>query len=453
MTASSTTLRLAEFVAGSQWRDIPPAVRREGIRGLLNYLGCALGGSGDEAIALAIRVLAPSFGPPQAGIIGRTERCDVLNAAFLNAASANVLEYDDTHLPTVMHPAAPVAPGLFALAEARGASGVELAHAFILGVEVSCRVGNGLMPHHYRRGAHITATCGIFGAAAAAGKLLGLDSVRMNWALGHAATQSAGLVESLGSMSKSIGVGNSARNGLAGALFAEAGFTAAEHAIEGKYGFAAVASDTVDLGKITDGLGERWEILANAYKPYPCGVVLFPVIDACLELRQRLTVPPNQNIGDRIAQIIVRGHPLLRERTDRPDAADGRSAKVSLQHSVAIALLQGAAGIAQFTDAAVGNPAVQALRAKVTAEDDASIPVEAAFVEVRLTDGSRISKQVKDGRGTPGRPMSDIELDAKVSECVAFGAPFVDAPVLIAAIRDLETLRDAAHIMRMTAPA
>jgi 2-methylcitrate dehydratase PrpD len=177
------------------------------------------------------------------------------------------------------------------------------------------------------------------------------------------------------------------------------------------------------------------------------------VIDACLELRNRLTVPANQNMVGRIAQIVVRGHPLLRERTDRPDAADGRSAKVSLQHSVAIALLQGAAGIAQFTDAAVADPAVRALRAKVTAEDDASIPVEAAFVEVRLADGSRISEQVKHGRGTPGRPMSDSELDAKVSECIAFGAPFVDAPALIAAIRDLEALGDAAHIMRLTMPA
>jgi 2-methylcitrate dehydratase PrpD len=323
-----------------------------------------------------------------------------------------------------------------------------LLHAFILGVEVSCRVGNSVMPHHYRRGAHITATCGIFGAAAAAGKLLGLDPVRMNWALGHAATQSAGLVESLGSMSKSIGVGNAARNGLMGALFAEAGFTAAESAIEGKYGFAAVASDTVDLGKAVAGLGASWEILANAYKPYPCGVVLFPVLDAVLELRKRIEVPVDQ-----IKAVVVRGHPLLRERTDRPDVGDGRSAKVSLQHGVAVALLQGAAGIAQFTDAAVADANVQALRARVTAEDDAAIPVEAAVVEIRLADGSSLSEHVKDGRGTPGRPMSDVELDVKVSECAAFGAPFVDVPALLAAMRDIETLGDAAHVMRMTASA
>src|SRR6202161_3166383 len=155
MSATDVTRQLAEFVVASHCRDIPPAVRREGIRGLLNYVGCALGGCGDEAMALALRVLSPSFGPGQAGIIGRTERCDILNAAFLNAASANVLEYDDTHLPTVMHPAAPVAPGLFALAEARGASGAELVHAFILGVEVSCRVGKAVMPLHYPRGALI----------------------------------------------------------------------------------------------------------------------------------------------------------------------------------------------------------------------------------------------------------------------------------------------------------
>jgi len=155
---------------------------------------------------------------------------------------------------------------------------------------------------------------------------------------------------------------------------------------------------------------------------------------------------------DQIAAVAVRGHPLLRERTDRPEVADGRSAKVSLQHSVAVALLKGAAGIAQFTDAAVADPAVQALRDRVTAEDDPSIPVEAAVVEVRLADGSSLTEHVRDGRGTPGRPMSDIELDAKVNECAAFAAPFVDVPALIAAIRDIESMGDAAHIMRMAVP-
>lgn len=442
------TERLAGFVAASRWEDIPTGVRHEGVRSLLNFVGCALGGSHDEAMDLALRVLAPYFGPPQAGVIGRAERPDALNAAFLNAISANVLEYDDTHLPTVMHPAAPVAPGLFALAEQRPVSGRALLHAFILGIEAECRIGLSVMPTHYRRGWHITATCGIFGAAAAAGKLIGLDARHMARALGHAATQSAGLVESLGSMSKSIGVGNAARNGLAAALFAEAGFTAAERAIEGRYGFAPVTSDSVNLGAITDGLGERWEILANAYKPYPCGVVLFPVIDACLELRAR-----HAPAAERIASVVVRGHPLLRERADRPAVETGREARVSLQHSVAAAFLFGAAGLPQYEDACVADPAVRAVRAKVSFQEDPGVPVEAAIVTVHLDDGTRLTEHVRHGRGTPGRPMSDSELDGKVRELAAAGAPFADAAGLIAAIRGIGGEPDAGRIVRLTVPA
>jgi 2-methylcitrate dehydratase PrpD len=438
------TEALAEFLVASRWEDIPAAVRHEGVRSLLNFVGGALGGCRDEAVNLAARVLAPYFGPGQATIIGRSERPDALNAAFLNAASANVLEYDDTHLATVIHPAAPVVPGLLALAEQRRVSGAELVHALILGVEAECRVGLAVMPTHYRRGWHITATCGIFGAAAAAGKLLGLDKRHMGWALGHAATQSSGLVESLGSMSKSIGVGNAAKNGLAAALFAEAGFTAAEQAIEGRYGFAPVTSDSVDLARITDRLGESWEILDNAYKPYPCGVVLFPVIDACLELRSRHAPAPQH-----IAQIVVRGHPLLRERADRPAVETGREAKVSIQHSVAVALLEGAAGLAQFEDARVADRGIRALRAKVAVAEDESIPVESAIVTLHLDDGTTLTEHVRHGRGTPGRPMSEDELDAKVRELAAFGAPNVDAPGLIAALRAIETEPDVARILHL----
>src|SRR3954468_18877868 len=386
---SHITERLARFVAGSRWEDIPPEVRREGVRGLLNFVGCALGGARDEAMDIAIKVLAPFFGAPQAIVIGRGERPDALNAAFLNAVSANVLEYDDTHLGTVMHPAAPVAPGLFALAELRPVSGRDLLHAFILGVEISCRVGLGVMPTHYRRGWHITATCGIFGAAAASARLLGLDARQTAWALGHAATQSASLVESLGSMAKSLGVGNAAKGGLAAALFAEGGFTGPAEPIEGRYGFASVTSDSVDLARTTEGLGESWEILANAYKPYPCGVVLFPVIDACLELRARHTPAPEE-----IGRIIVRGHPLMRERTDRPDVATGRDARVSLQHSAAVSFLFGAAGLAQYEDQCVADPAVRALRSQVTFEEDSAISVEAATVILHLAEGATHSEHV-----------------------------------------------------------
>jgi 2-methylcitrate dehydratase PrpD len=449
MTAdgSHVTESLAQFVAGSQWDAVPPEVRHEGERGLLNFVGCALGGARDEAMDIAVKVLAPFFGPRQAIVIGRGERPDALNAAFLNAVSANVLEYDDTHLGTVMHPGAPVAPGLFALAELRPVSGRELLHAFIVGVETSCRVGLAVMPTHYRRGWHITATCGIFGAAAACARLIGLDAARTAWALGHAATQSASLVESLGSMSKSLGVGNAAKNGLAAALLAEGGFSGPEKPIEGRYGFAAVTSDSADLGEITGEIGERWEVLNNAYKPYPCGVVLFPVIDACLELRTSYGPVP-----DAINRVVVRGHPLMRERTDRPNIENGRDAKVSLQHSVAAAFLFGAAGLAQYEDDCIADARVRALRTRVVFEEDPTAPVESATVTVHLADGTAHSRHIRHGRGTPGRPMSEAELDAKVRELAAYGAPFVDAGGLIAAMRGIQDEADPTRLMRLTVP-
>ena len=444
----SVTNRLAQFIAGSQGKAVPSEVRREGVRALLNFAGCALGGARDQAIDIAVKVLTPFFGPPQAIVIGRGERPDGLNAAFLNAVSANVLEYDDTHLGTVMHPAAPVAPGLFALAELRPVSGRELLDAFIVGVEISCRIGLGVMPTHYRRGWHITATCGIFGAAAACARLIGLDARRTAWALGHAATQSASLVESLGSMGKSLGVGNAAKNGLAAALFAEGGFTGPEQPIEGRYGFAAVTSDLADLARIADGIGERWEVLNNAYKPYPCGVVLFPVIDACLELRARHAPAP-----EAIECVVVRGHPLMRERTDRPHVETGRDARVSLQHSVAAAFLFGAAGLAQYEEDCVADPVVCALRARIVFEEDPAAPVELATVTLHLADGTEHSQHIRHRRGTPGRPMSDAELDTKVRELAAYGAPFVDAASLIEAVRSIEDEADPTRLMRLTLAA
>ena len=438
------TARLAEFVVGAHWADVPQSVRHEAKRGLVNFVGAALGGSRDPAIALAMQALGPYFGPPRATVIGRAERVDALHAAFLNAGSANVLEFDDTHFPTVIHPAAPVAPALFALAEERPVAGSELLHAFLLGVETECRIGNAVTPSHYRRGWHITATCGVFGAAAAAGRLLGLDRPQMVAAFGLAATQSASLIESLGSMAKSVGVGNAAKNGLAAALLARAGCSGPAEPIAGTFGFARVMSEAADFAKITDGLGDSWEIEQTAYKPYPCGVVLFPVIDACLELRRRHSLAAVD-----IARVTVRGHPLLRLRTDRPEPASGRDAKVSAQHSVAVAFLDGAAGIAQYEDAAVAEPRVLELRQRVVVEEDPGIPVETALVTVATTDGRSLVCHLTEARGTPARPMSDAELEAKFRDLAHHGAPGIDAEALLAALWGLDGAADAAAAVRL----
>jgi 2-methylcitrate dehydratase PrpD len=436
------TEALARFLVEHRPEDMPERVRHEAKRSLVNFFATALGGCRNEAFEIALATLRDYFGPAHATVIGRAERTDALTATFLNAVSSNVLDFDDTHLRTVIHPTAPVAPPLLALAERRPISGAALLHAFALGVEVECRIGNALSPGHYRRGWHITATCGVLGAAAAAGKVLGLDARRMGWALGAAATQSSGLIENLGTMSKSVGVGNAARNGLAAALFAERGLSGPDQPLEGPRGFAAVMGDGEDLSPVIHGLGDTWELTQNAYKPYPCGVVLHPVIDACLELRPK--VDPQ-----RIDRILVKGHPLLRERADRPAVTTGREAQVSLQHSVAVAFLYGAAGVEQYTDACVNDPAVLALRRKVAAEDDASIPADAAVVSVRTGAGDLLTAHVAHARGSIARPLSDRELEGKFRALAAYGAPKVDAQRLMAAVWTIDKMERVAELMTL----
>jgi 2-methylcitrate dehydratase PrpD len=441
------TRRLAQFLAGSRWEDLPATVQHEAKRSLMNFFATALGGCRDAAVVHLLAVLGRFSGPPGASLIGRRERLDALSAACLNAAGGNVLDFDDTHVPTVIHPTAPVAPALLALAETRPMRGQDLLHAFVLGVDVECRLGNAVSPAHYDRGWHITSTCGVFGAAAAVGKALGLDPQRLTHALGIAAAQSSGLVETLGSMAKSVGVGGAARGGLLAALLAEQGLTGPARPIEGPRGFTSVMGETADLAGIVEGLGVRWEILANTYKPYPCGVVLNPVIDACLELRRRHALSP-----EKIRSVTVRGHPLLAARADRPDVTTGREAQVSAQHSVAVALLWGRAGVAEFSDAAVRDPAVLSARAKVRVEPDATIPVGAARVTVETGDGSVLVTDIAEATGSRERPLTDAEIEAKLRMLAEFGGSGVAADPLIEAIWSLDRAEDAGRLLRLAVP-
>jgi len=436
------TAALARFLIASRWSEIPAEVRHEAKRALLNFIGAALGGARDAAIEHASAVFGRYSGPAQAGVIGRKERFDMLTAAFLNAASGNVLDFDDTHHPTVIHPTSPVAPPLLALSECERMSGTQLLHALVLGIEVACRLGNSVSPGHYTRGWHITSTCGAVGAAAAAGHILGLGHERMIWALGLGANQACGLVESLGSMAKSVSVGNAARNGLVAALLAREGYTAAPHTLEGPRGFAQVMGESPDLDALTRDLGSRWEVMCNALKPYPSGVVLHSVIDACLALRERLAPSP-----EAIARVRIYGHPLLRQRADRPGPRSGREAAVSAHHSAAVCFIHGAAGVAQYTDACTNDPAVQAFGHRVTMADDPGIAVEGARVTLELTDGSSHTMEIAHALGSLLRPMSDAAVEAKVRALAAGHGYPIDR--LIESVWQLEQSADAAAVVRL----
>jgi 2-methylcitrate dehydratase PrpD len=439
--------RWGEFAAGSHWTDIPAAVGHEGKRSILNMLGCSFGAASHPDLDTAIKLLASLSGPAQAAVFGRAERFDILNAAFVNAVSANLLDFDDTHLDTVIHPSAPVAPALFALAEQRRLSGAQLIHAFALGVEVECRLGNSISPNHYARGWHITATCGVFGAAAACARLIGLDAVATAHAIGIAASQSAGIAENLATGAKNVGIGNAARNGLLAALLAELGCTAAPRAIEGPQGWAHAAGDELKRDALLAGLGESWEITRNAYKPYPCGIVLHAVLDACFELRSKYALAAAD-----IASVTVAGHRLLLARADRP-VANERDAKISIQHSVAAVFLFGAAGMREYSDALVMEQAVVEFRARVHAEVDPTLAVGAARVRVRTTGGKTFSALVMHARGSLQRPMSDAEIESKVRNLASIGFPACDVDRVIEAVWGLDRAKDVRALVRLVTPA
>jgi 2-methylcitrate dehydratase PrpD len=438
---------LARYVVDSEYARIPASIRHEAKRALLNWLGCAIGTARHETIECALDAIAPFAGPPQAAVLGRKERLDVPNAAFLNGTSSHVLDFDDTHEKAV-HPSAPVYPALLAFGEWRGIPGADILHAFVLGVEVECRVALSVFPEHYDAGWHITGTAGVFGAAAATGKLAGLTHRQMTWALGIAATQSAGLREMFGTMCKSFHPGQAARNGLMAALLAQRNFTSSERGIEAPRGFAHVMSTRFDPTVITEALGERFELGRNMYKPYPCGLVIHAAIDGCLELRQMHAIDHRT-----IERVELGIHPMVLELTGKRTPQTGLEGKFSVYHAAAVALVRGAAGETQFGDEAVLDPAVVELRGRVQAHVD---PGAKTYLEARvkivLRDGTVLERHVPHALGTLARPMSDADLEAKFRDLVVAVLPAAQVDQLIELCWTLEKVADVGAIARAATP-
>jgi 2-methylcitrate dehydratase PrpD len=437
---------LARHIVAMRWDDVPLQVRHQAKRSLINFFAVTLAGCRSAPIDIARRSLAEFSGGKPVAMIGHAERIDALSAAFLNAAAANVHDFCDTHTATVIHPTAPVAGALFSYAGLRQVSGSELLLALVLGNEVQARIGLAISPSHYNRGWHITSTCGVFGAAAACGKLAGLNEREMVWALGIAATQSAGLCECLGTPAKSVSVGNAARNGLWSVLLAEKGFDGPAEPLAGVQGFYHALVEQADLSCIADGWGDRWEIMATSYKPYPCGFVIHPVLDCVLDWRR-------DHPAAKVARVVVRGNPLLSVRTDRPNISTGREAQVSVQHAVAAALVKGEAGLNQFTDACVQDPEVLKLRSKVEVLRDERISTVAAAVEITTADGQIFKLEQSAARGSDANPLSDADLEEKLRAAALLWNPHYDATPVIDAIWSVETSADVSKLALMTALA
>jgi 2-methylcitrate dehydratase PrpD len=402
---------LARYVLSGKYDDIPPSVRHEGIRTLFNYIGVAVGGSRHETVRVAMAALQPFSGPPQASILGRRERFDIMNAAFINGVSSHIFDYDDTHLKTIIHPGGVVTSAILALSEYQPVSGRDFVNALILGVEACCRIGNMVYPNHYDVGWHITGTAGVFGAAAAVGKLLNLNEQQMVWALGLAASQPVGLRESFGSMNKSFNPGRASANGLFAALLAQQNFTSSDSMIEAKRGWANTISTKQDYREITEELGQRYEAALNTYKPFACGIVEHPAIDAAIQLRNEYHLTPDQ-----IEAVDLKVNPLVIELTGKKTPQTGLEGKFSIYHSVSIALIEGAAGEKQYSDRAVRDPQVVDLRARVFTTIDPSVKPEQVDMTIRLRDGRVLHKFIEHAIGSVEVPMTDAQLEVKFAD-------------------------------------
>ncbi len=442
--APHVTRILAQYVVAARYDDLPANVRKEGVRTLLNWAGVAIGGSHHQTVDIAVSALAPFSGPAQASLFGRRERFDIMNAAFINGVSSHIFDYDDTHLKTIIHPAGPVASAILALSEMQVVSGKDFLNALVLGIETECRIGNAVYPNHYDVGWHITGTAGVFGSAAAVGKLLGLSEQQMVWALGLAASQPVGLRESFGSMNKSFNPGRAASSGIFAALLASKNYTSSDGMIEAKRGWANTISTKQDYREITEGLGQRYEAALNTYKPFACGIVLHPAIDAAIQLRGE-----QKFATDQVKRIELKVHPLVLELTGKKTPQEGLEGKFSIYHAVAVALIEGAGGEKQFSDRAVRDPAVVELRAKVVPVINPAIKPEQVEMSIELGDGRVLRKRIEHAIGSLEKPMSDADLERKFTDLADGILPPPQTAKVMELCWKVESLSDAGEIARM----
>ena len=441
------TRTLASYIVKGRYDDIPDDVCHEAARSLVNYMSVALGGSVDPAVDIAVRALTPFSGKPTAAVLGRIERLDPLHASLMNGISSHVDDFDDTTPQNYIHPTSPVASAMFAYASANRVTGRDFLNAFVLGFEVESRIGNAVYPSHYDVGWHITGTAGVFGAAAAIGKLRALSEQQMVWALGLAGTQAAGVREMFGSMGKAFHPGRAAQNGYASAMLAEAGFTAGERVIEGARGFVAVQAAKYDLSKVTRDLGLDYNLRRNTYKPYPCGIVNHPTIDGCIDLHNSHRPNPAD-----IVAVRLRVAPLVLDLCSQQNITRGLQGKFSVYHGAAVGLVRGRAGLDEYTDDAVNDPAVRRVRELVIAVGDPTLTEDQAHVEIELTNG-RLSVMVEQSLGNIHRPLTDRQLDDKFRACATRALPADAADLVLERCWRIAELANVGELVDATVPA
>lgn len=407
------TTKLTTYIMTARWSDLPDNVRHEALRSFVNIIGCTIGGARHEVVELADRTLGEYAGEPHSTVIGRGHKADALHACLINCLASSIYSYDDTHAEAVVHPAGPVATAALALAERRPANGADFLLALALGIELTCRLSKAISVAP-AKGTVAWSQTGItagIGAAVAAAKLLQLDATRLQYAIGIALSQAAGFRVMHATMVSSLMPAQGAQTGLRAAVMAERGFTASPAALEGRYGFLEVFAETAHVPALADGLGERFELLRNTYKPYPCGIVIHPIIDACLQLRREHAID-----AAAIDSVRIKASPGAMALCDRRNPRNELQAHVSLYHWTAATLIRGTARIEELQDLAVQDPAIMAFQDRVDAVGDSSLKADAAEVTITLKDGRSHTCRIDHCIGSATNPMTDEQLTHKFRE-------------------------------------
>ena len=421
----SLSQQLAAVVTGTRTADIPEEVLQTAAWWVLDWLGAAVAGldSAPGRIMLEHTGSQPAAG---SSCIGMSEGRSAQVAALHNGVISHVVEMDDVHRAAIIHPGVVVVPAALAVAEQVGASGRDLLAAVTLGYEVAIRVGESVGKTHYFHW-HNTSTCGVYGAAAAAGWLLGLDQDRMTWALGNAGSQAGGLWEFIadGAMSKVLHAGRAAANGVLAAELGALGFTGARKILEGRQGFFAATAPDGNPAAVTEGLGEGWKLPGSSIKPYPSCRHTHSAVDATLALRGEYGV----TVAD-VDRIEIDAYQVTLDLTDNPAPAHPYAAKFSVHYCVARALADGALTPSDFSDDLIAEPALRDLMSRTTARLDSELNARApqelpARVRMHLKDGRQIEHLILSAKGDPEAPLTEQELTDKFASLTA-GTPYAD---------------------------
>ncbi len=449
MSSGEPTSSLAKFVAELDHHQLPEPVIHAARRALVDHIGVTVAGSTDEATCRARNAIADSENGGGATVVGTRMRTSPPFAAFLNAFASHVLDLDDVYNPpgTTVHGSCSVWPAILAVADTRPVTGREALASFALGFEVETRVGHAAGQTHYDAGWHVTGTSGHVGAAAAAARTMGLDRQQVEHAIAAGAAQAAGLRIMAGSDLKSMHPGKAAMDGVLAATLAGHGLTASPKALEGPFGYLAVMSADPAPDRISDALGQSWNLTSNGYKLYPSGSLTHPMIDGVIALVTENAIAPTE-----VTVIDVRVSPPAARFTDLPQPTTSMQAKFSLRHCAAAAVVFRRVGTEELADVILARPDVVELRDRVKVVADPALGKQDADVEITLASGRTLATQVRGNRGTPAAPLDDDELGAKFRELVGPVLASERTERLLGTCWEFDDLADVSALLAQTVP-